>query len=132
MREQRRLEIPVQGKFRQDADRFSPRRCHRLERPPSPRPKQATQFPGKENAGTHPLPAGQRTGYGQELARDRSRRPAQQSIVKMQAALSGSVEHGSLAARIAEIVPPFLPYSRKGASRVIECNGSAAAMRATT
>ena len=67
--------------------------------------------------------------------RDRGRGPAQQVAVEMQAALSGSFEHGSLAGplesgsgRLAEILRLHL---RQLSSLVIKCNGFAAALEPT-
>src|SRR3974377_2411936 len=96
MREQRRLEIPVQGKLGQDANRFSPGCFHCPQGSPSPRPNQAAQLPGKENAGTDALPAPQRTGHGQEYAGSRGRGPARPGSVEMQITLPGSVNDGSV------------------------------------
>src|SRR6476646_8726471 len=96
MRQQRRLEITLQGKFRADEDRLAPRCVSRPEGTSPPEPIQAPVIPRKEDAGTRPLPPGQRAGNGQKLRRSRNRRDALEGPLQEQVTFSGSFGFCSL------------------------------------
>ena len=96
MRKQLGLEEPLQGKFRQDADRLPAGSGHRAEGIADSGGAEAAQLPRKEDAGTGALPADQRDGDGPGARRRGSGRGTPHGPEQVQAALAGGHKHRSL------------------------------------
>ena len=91
MRQQRRLEIPLQRKFRAHAHRIFVRSGQCAQSFAGSEPVQVAFIPGKENAGTCPLSSGQRVGNGKKLRRAAHRGVADESLVQVKPTIPRSL-----------------------------------------
>src|SRR5947209_6976575 len=107
MREPHRLEVPLQGKFREDAHRLSSGSGLCFKESADAQPEQASIVPGKEDAGSRALPAGERISAGEESGRRRSRKRSYQGPLQVEPALPRRYRR-----RLASYSPSHAPYGR--------------------